>query len=234
MRTFRDAYLIGVKGQSLKILDVGAASIDRSETYRDLFSMPGWEYVALDVELGANVNLVVKDPYSWRELSDANFDVVVSGQAFEHIEWPWLTIKEVARVLKPRGIAALTAPSSGHPHRYPTDCWRYYPDGFPALAKYANLSVIENDVDFGFVFKECAQWGDAFTILQKPAQSQVEAGDVVEAPFDSPLVSVDAIARSYELERQEPAGLDWRLKLARHHFRSAFMALFMPQRLRRW
>jgi SAM-dependent methyltransferase len=258
MRAFRDTYLIGANDQPLRILDVGSASILGSTTYRDLFAMRGWEYVGLDAETGPNVDVAVKDPYSWTELTDASFDVVISGQAFEHIEWPWLTMMEIARVLKPRGLAAITAPSSGHAHRYPTDCWRYYPDGFPALAKYAGLSVIENDVDFGYVFKESADWGDAFAILQKPAHSDGEArtwtkrraaarasagrtGDMDEAkvpaadaPFDAALSSRDALARCYELERRTSAGFGWRWKLARRHFRISLRALFDPQRLKRW
>ncbi|MEM1725222.1 MAG: methyltransferase domain-containing protein, partial [Thermoplasmata archaeon] len=42
---------------------------------------------------------VVKDPYNWIEIEDSSVDVVISGQAFEHIEYPWLTIKEIYRVL---------------------------------------------------------------------------------------------------------------------------------------
>jgi hypothetical protein len=34
---------------------------------------------------------------------------VVSGQAFEHIEFIWLTILEIARVLKTNGLAVIIA-----------------------------------------------------------------------------------------------------------------------------
>jgi hypothetical protein len=161
--------------------------------------------------------------------------------------------------LKPAGLAAITAPSSGHVHRYPTDCWRYYPDGFPALAKYAGLSLIENDVDFSYAFGESAVWGDAFTILQKPLQSDDEAQEwakrrvaarlaagraadaAVEparsaaAPFQAAMVSRDALGKRAKLERRAVGGLSWRWWLARQHLRAASRALRYPiERLTRF
>ena len=159
MQAFRDAYLAEARNLRLKILDVGSASIDGVGTYRDLFATDNWEYFGLDTQPAPNVDIAVSDPYHWRELREASFDVVISGQAFEHIEWPWLTIMEIARVLRPAGFAAITAPSSGHVHRHPTDCWRYYPDGFPALSKFGGLTLLENDVDFSFVFRKVCNPG---------------------------------------------------------------------------
>ena len=88
-----------------------------------------WEYSGLDVEKGPNVDIVVENPYDW-EIPDSSYDVVISGQAFEHIEFFWLTFLEMARVLKPQGLIILIAPSRGPQHRYPVDCWRFYPDGY--------------------------------------------------------------------------------------------------------
>lgn len=253
MRAFRDAYLADAKDKPLRILDLGSAAIAGHVTYRDLFA--AWDYVGLDAEAGVNVDLVLGDPYHWSEVADASADVVVSGQTFEHIEWPWLTIMEVARVLKPNGLAAITAPSSGHVHRYPRDSWRYYPDAFPALARYAGLAVIENEVDFSYAFRECAFWGDAFTILQKPAQSadtardwarrrhaaRVAAGLADEpgpdtalvgpaAPFQPEMASRDALARRTEQEQAAVEGMSWRWWLARQHLRAVSRAFRYPAR----
>lgn len=260
MQAFRDTYLSDLKDAPLRILDVGAAAIEGAVTYRDIFATPAWTYVGLDTSPAANVDLPVRDPYYWSELADSSFDVVISGQAFEHIEWPWLTIMEISRVLKPAGLAAITAPSSGHVHRYPTDCWRYYPDAFPALARYAGLAQIENDVDFSYVFGESAQWGDAFTILQKPLQSEDEAREWVRrrdaarrsagragngadtdatvaaiAPFQPGIASRNAIGQRAEREQGQVGGLSWRWRLARQHLRSASRALRYPvERLKRF
>jgi hypothetical protein len=55
---------------------------------------------------------------------------------FEHIEMFWLMFNEVLRVLKPEGLFYLNAPSNGEFHRYPVDCWRFYPDAGEALVRW--------------------------------------------------------------------------------------------------
>lgn len=128
------------KDTKLKILDVGSYNVNGC--YKPLLSNYNCEYVGLDLVKGPNVDVVVADPYNWKELEDDSFDVVISGSAFEHIEYPWLTIKQIYNKLKPGGICCILTPFNLKEHRYPTDCYRYYPDGMIALAKYANLTVI--------------------------------------------------------------------------------------------
>ena len=186
MLAFRDAYLGHLVGTNLTILDVGSAAVSEDgASYRTIFSEAGWRYIGLDVHPGANVDMAVDDPYRWQALPDASIDVVISGQAFEHIEWPWLTIREIARVMRGNGIAAITAPSAGPVHRFPKDCWRYYPDGMPALAAYAGLRVVEHHWDDGYAYPENAFWGEAFIVLQRPPRSADDAvaplGEVADA-----------------------------------------------------
>jgi SAM-dependent methyltransferase len=167
MAAFRDAYL-NDRGKPLTILDVGSAVVEGGPSYRELFVAAPWRYIGLDTARGDNVDIVPSDPYRWDMLPDESVDVVVSGQAFEHIEFPWLTIVEIARILRPGGLAAITAPSAGPVHRFPLDCWRYYPDALPALARFARLEIIESHWDRSYAWPENAFWGDAFAILQKP------------------------------------------------------------------
>jgi SAM-dependent methyltransferase len=125
----------------LTIVDYGSQDINGS--YKSLFAMPSWRYVGIDMSPGANVDVVLADPYDWKELGDGSIDVFISGQAFEHTEYLWLTMMEVERVLKPTGLACIITPSAGPEHRYPVDCWRIYPDGMRALAKFAGLETID-------------------------------------------------------------------------------------------
>lgn len=124
----------------IKVLDVG--SYDVNGTYKVFFSDEKYEYVGLDMADGPNVDIVPKNIYEWSEIENDSFDIVISGQALEHIEYPWLTMKEIVRVLKPTGICCIIAPSTIPEHRYPLDCYRYYPDGMKALAKYSGLDAI--------------------------------------------------------------------------------------------
>ena len=137
MQSFVEKYL---EDKKLTILDVGSFNVNGS--YNRYFQNPKWKYTGADIVDGKNVDVVFKEPYNW-QFKDNSFDVVISGQTFEHIEYPWLTIKEIERVMKPGGVGCIIAPSEGYEHRYPLDCWRFMPDGFRALAKWAGLEVID-------------------------------------------------------------------------------------------
>lgn len=128
-------------GKNVKVLDIG--SCDIFGCYKELFEGYKLQYIGLDLEVGPNVDFIPKDPYLWEELEDESFDYIISGNAFEHIEYPWLTICEINKKLKVGGFACIIAPNSIYEHRYPLDCYRYYADGFRALAKWAGLTVID-------------------------------------------------------------------------------------------
>lgn len=124
----------------LKVLDVGGADVNGS--YADIFSQDPFEYTAMDIDGGPGVNIVLQDPHSF-PLEDDSVDVLISGQTFEHVEFFWLLFEEMVRVLAPDGLLLLIAPSAGPIHRYPVDCYRFYPDAYRALAKYAQCEVAD-------------------------------------------------------------------------------------------
>lgn len=168
MAAFRNQYLSGRENERLTILDLGSQDINGS--YKKIFEEPGWRYIGVDMTPGKNVDIVLKDVYKWKEFPSKSIDVIVSGQAFEHIEFFWLTMKEISRVLKPKGLCCIIVPSSGMEHKHPVDCWRFYPDGLRALAQWAGLSVIFTEaqgVDIGY--KDGSDtWRDVILIAQKP------------------------------------------------------------------
>jgi SAM-dependent methyltransferase len=108
-----------------KVLDVG--SYDVNGCYKSIFSCP---YTGLDMAQGPNVDYVATESYKW-DLPDNNFDLVISGQCFEHVQAPWLLIKEMERVCSKWMI--IVAPWKWRIHRYPVDCWRILPDGMEFL-----------------------------------------------------------------------------------------------------
>ncbi len=89
-------------GWPLLILDIG--SMDVNGTFRQFFDDPAWTYTGVDMESGPGVDTVLPQPYDWSLLENNRYDVVISGQAFEHIEVRWVTILEVARVMRPNGL----------------------------------------------------------------------------------------------------------------------------------
>ena len=158
MQKFVDDYLSSKK--VLSILEIG--SYDVNGTFKPIFTKKDWTYTGADLISGPNVDIVLKDEYNWNEILDNSYDVVISGSVLEHIEFPWLTICEIKRVLKINGLTCNIAPSNGFEHRYPKDCYRYYPDGFTALAKWAKLTPIQvytdwnthTSLDGGHVWKD--------------------------------------------------------------------------------
>lgn len=176
MGAFVAHYLATHTEESLKIVDIGSRSVLGHQTYRELFDYSTWQFQGLDIEAGHNVDIVVEDPYCWRKIDSISFDVAISGQALEHVEFPWKTFAEIFRVLKPGGLFCLIVPSSGEEHRYPVDCWRFYPDSMRALARDAGFSVVEVFTDFGL-----GNWQDTFAVFQKPFD--VGVADAISAPF---------------------------------------------------
>lgn len=167
--------------KKIRVLDVGAYNVNGC--YRDLFAQyPNVEYVGLDIEAGPNVDVVVNSPYNWDNVEDEAFDFVISGNAFEHIEFPWLTIKLINQKLKYGGFAAILAPNGGGEHRYPVDCYRYFADGLKALAKWGGFKVINATVagvpDPSAPKEWDSTFNDAFIVLIK----SVEDVDVEKFP----------------------------------------------------
>ena len=171
----------GTVSGDLVALDVGAA--DPGIQYKQMFvkgypfleDFPGWDksrwtYKGLDLHGDINVDIAVcGDPYHW-PVPDASIDLVISGQAFEHIEYPWLTMGEISRVMKPGSLCCIIAPSGGIIHRHPVDCWRFLPDGFIALAKHANLEPLVSELQWetGVCGEDAAGSADLTLIARKP------------------------------------------------------------------
>lgn len=171
MVQFKEQYLADFIGKNLTVLDLGSQDINGS--YKKIFQESKWKYIGIDMVPGQNVDIVLDDIYKWKKLQSNSIDVIISGQAFEHIEFFWLTMREISRVLKPSGLCCIIAPSSGTEHRHPVDCWRFYSDGFKALAKWAGLSVIFAETQWENLGYDDGSdiWKDSILITQKPKAS---------------------------------------------------------------
>lgn len=155
----------------LRVADLGSQDVNGS--YRPLFDCPGWQYVGIDLVAGSNVDVVLPSPYRF-PFRNGTFDLVVSGQAFEHVEYFWLTWLEMVRLLSPGGMIFLIAPSRGPEHRFPVDCWRFYPDAYAALARYANLELLEAKTDWAPAPElDSAPWGDSVGVFRKPVRQSL-------------------------------------------------------------
>ena len=180
MEWFLDNY-IDTKVEA-KLLDVG--SYDVNGSYKELFSDTSIKYTGLDMEEGPNVDIVPKSPYMWEEIENDKYDIVISGQAIEHIEFFWITVGEMVRVTKEDGIICIIAPNGFGEHRYPVDCWRFFTDGMNALTRYYRLEVMHTHTncspdinDKEWYSKDCA---DAMLIARKPYKGDAQIVNLKE------------------------------------------------------
>ncbi len=138
MSNFLNKYL---KNESLNILDVGSFVVKGQQKFGSYkqFMKSSWKYLGIDIAPGRNVDLIVEQ-YKW---NIGIFDVIITGQTLEHVEYPWLFMEEINNHLKSNGLCCIIAPAVIHEHKYPVDCYRYYPDGMKALASWVKFKVLE-------------------------------------------------------------------------------------------
>ena len=113
----------------VQVVDMGAQDVNGS--LREI-TPENFTYIGLDFEDAKGVDIIIEDPYTI-PLRDEFADIVLSSSCFEHSEMFWLVFLEIMRILKPGGLLYLNVPSNGPFHRYPVDCWRFYPDSAKAL-----------------------------------------------------------------------------------------------------
>ena len=110
MENFFSVYL--EKFNNPKILDFGSQSLSDHIGAKDVLNKMNinYEYTGLDIEKGNNVDIVLKDPYLFKEIPDSTYDIIISTSVLEHVEFFWLTYLEILRILKPEGLFYLNVP----------------------------------------------------------------------------------------------------------------------------
>lgn len=136
-----------VKGDTL---DLGAGTAK----YRGLIQEKAGSYTTFDLVPGEHID-ATGDLLHTGYL-DEQFSTVYSTQVFEHIPYPWLVIREIHRILKPGGIAIITAPFLQPYHADPHDYYRYTVEGMEALA-----------IDAGFEIVESGYYAKLFTVISE-------------------------------------------------------------------
>lgn len=148
----------------VRVIDIGAQDVNGS--LREVCA-PAFEYLGVDFVEGKGVDVVLKDPYVL-PFDDASVDVAVSSSCFEHSELFWVLFLEVLRILKPHGLLYLNAPSNGSFHRYPVDCWRFFPDSGMALVKWAHRQGMQPALLESFVSHQLVNpWSDFVAVFVK-------------------------------------------------------------------
>ena len=152
-KTFFDVYASGLTNAT--VVDIGAQNVNGS--IKDVTPVH-LKYVGVDFVAGPGVDVILDDPYKL-PFDNESVDIIVSSSCFEHSEMFWILFLELLRVLKPSGLLYINVPSNGNVHRYPVDCWRFYPDSGQALVNWARKNSYEPLLLESFIG---AQDGDAW------------------------------------------------------------------------
>jgi SAM-dependent methyltransferase len=133
-----------------KTLDFGAGRAK----YKGIIAPQTASYTAFDMMPGDAIDVVgdaLKPPFP-----DASFDTVISTQVLEHVEKPWVMIKEINRILKKDGVCIMTAPFMVPYHADPHDYFRYTKEGLASLFRNEGFEILEND-----------SYGKTFSVLSE-------------------------------------------------------------------
>lgn len=165
-RRFVEAYVVaGVD----TVVEIGSQTVGGAgqRPIRPLFAGKALNYVGVDFVAGEGVDVVLADPYSF-PMPDDSADIVLSSSCFEHAQFFWLTFLEMVRICRPGGLLYVSAPSNGGFHRYPVDCWRFYPDSGVALQDWALRNGSRVTLLESYISKQMADgWNDFVAVWGK-------------------------------------------------------------------
>jgi SAM-dependent methyltransferase len=172
-------------GEGAVVVDIGAQDVNGSLKQ---VCPPSLEYIGVDFVAGNGVDVILEDPYRL-PFDDASIDVAVSSSVFEHSEMFWVLFLEILRILKPAGLFYLNVPSNGNFHRYPVDCWRFYPDSGRALVTWAKRNGYNAVLLESFVSMQGSapndRWNDFVAVyLKDEAQIETFPNRVVDTKKD--------------------------------------------------
>jgi SAM-dependent methyltransferase len=128
------------------LLDFGCGN----KPYHSFFQSRVTQYIGVDLTQNdsGTVDIVLENSLSL-PLEANSVDCVLSTQVLEHVPEPEEYLKEVSRVLRPRGRLLLSCPGSYMLHEEPHDYYRYTSYGLQHLLEKCNLKVVHIDTAGG-------------------------------------------------------------------------------------
>ncbi|WP_375424241.1 class I SAM-dependent methyltransferase [uncultured Friedmanniella sp.] len=126
------------------VLEIGGHRLAKCAVQE--FPAPRFAYADLNLEASDIPQTIIADITDCRAtIPDSSFDVVFSSDVFEHIDRPWLAAREIARILKPGGLAITWTLFSWRNHPCPVDYWRYSAECLEFL--FGDLDLLEKGYD---------------------------------------------------------------------------------------
>ena len=121
------------------VLDIGCGN----KPYESLFTGKIEKYVGCDVVQSDEGKVDTICEATELKFADETFDTIFSTQVIEHVHDPKKMLSEANRVLKPGGMAIVSAPFSWELHEEPYDFYRYSKYGLKSMLENAGFEVVE-------------------------------------------------------------------------------------------
>lgn len=121
---------IKIKGPIYEFGSYQVEGQEKSADLRPLFN--DQPYFGCDIRKGKGVDLIldIQDI----ALPSASVGTIIAMETLEHVQHPWLAAKEIGRVLrKEDGILIASTPMKCAIHNFPSDYWRFTPEGMKQL-----------------------------------------------------------------------------------------------------
>jgi SAM-dependent methyltransferase len=138
------------------IYEFGAYQVEghADRTVRALFA--DREYVGCDFRDGPGVDRVLD--LERIDLPDGSVGTAIALDTVEHVRHVWRAADEIHRVLRPGGMLVMTSVMYFPIHAYPSDYWRFTPEGFVTLGERFDRVVVESAglSDFPHTVVACA------------------------------------------------------------------------------
>ncbi len=117
-------------------LEVGSHDYGSDPGLRELFAGRG-DWLGVDTKAGPGVDLALDLTADFATIDAAlggrRFGSVFCMSVLEHCEQPFQMARNIVGLLEPGGAACIAVPFVWKLHAYPSDYWRFTPDGVQAL-----------------------------------------------------------------------------------------------------
>jgi len=114
------------------VVEIGALQVAGQEKYADLRPLfPGTQFIGCDMREGRGVDRI--ENLHKLSFADASVGTMILLDTLEHVQYPFVAMQEVRRVLKPGGVVIMASVMLCPIHDYPSDYWRFTPEAFTVL-----------------------------------------------------------------------------------------------------
>lgn len=161
--------------------------------YQDVFAGRITAYLGVDIDPPTATAADVCGDSLALPIKSAIADTVVSNQTIEHVRSPERFMSEVARILKPKGVAIITAPFVWCLHRKPEDYYRFTRYALEHLCRESGLEVLELRERHGAYAAIGQMLSLMIHLQQKDVKWKVMAGKLMTVPIQAFFHFLDVI-----------------------------------------